>query len=162
MHELLIASGPFPELRDRLMLYGQFVGSWDVEATWHGKGPAKTGHGEWHFGWILGGRGIQDVLFASGASQDQFGTTLRCYDAASDSWHITWMQPASGEHAHLVGRKVGDRIVQEGRGSQPRRRLRWSFADIKPNSFRWLGEVSSDGGKTWRLEQEMQGQRRIG
>src|SRR5512146_808249 len=104
------------------MLYGQFVGAWEIDATWYGEGgEVRKGKGEWHFGWVLGGRGIQDVLFAAGAPPEQFGTTLRCYDSALDAWHVTWMQPYGGEFVHLVGRRVGDRIVQEGSGSDPRR-----------------------------------------
>ena len=55
----------------------------------------------------------------------------------------------------LLGRQVGDRIVQEGVGSDHRRRVRWTFTDITSNSFLWLGEVSLDNGVTWFLEQEM-------
>jgi hypothetical protein len=77
-----------------------------------------------------------------------------------DAWHIAWMQPASGEFVHLLGRKVGDWIVQEGIGSDHRRRERWSFTDITPNSFLWLGEVSLDDSVTWSLEQEMRAIRR--
>ena len=66
--DLLVASGPFVEHAEKLMLYGQFVGSWDVEGIWHGRGgERRKGQGEWHFSWILGGRGIQDVLFGTGA-----------------------------------------------------------------------------------------------
>jgi hypothetical protein len=60
---LIAASGPFEEYSEKLMLYGQFVGSWDIDATWYAHdGTRRTGRGEWHFNWILGGRGIQDVL----------------------------------------------------------------------------------------------------
>ena len=157
---LLAATGPYTNYYEQLMLYGQFIGSWNIESTWHEKdGGIRKGKGEWYFNWILGGRGIQDVLFAAGASAHQFGTTLRCYDPALDVWHVTWMQPYGGEFVHLIGRKVGNRIVQEGTGSDPRRRERWSFTDITPDSFSWLGEVSFDDGKTWLLEQEMRATR---
>lgn len=114
VQHLLAASGPYSDLAEKLMLYGQFVGSWDIEVTWYDlDGSSRVGKGEWHFSWILGGRGIQDVLFAQGAPPDHFGTTLRCYDAAADLWHVAWMQPHGGEYVHLLGRKVGDHIVQE-------------------------------------------------
>lgn len=158
---LLAASGPFPEYAEKLMLYGQFVGSWDIAATWHDQnGGHKQGKGEWHFDWILSGRGIQDVLFAAEAAPHQFGTSVRCYDATTNVWHIAWMQPYGGEFVHLIGRQVGDQIVQEGAGANPRRHARWSFTEITPDSFLWLGEVSFDDGATWFLEQEMRASRR--
>jgi len=158
---LVGAVGPAPEHAEKLMLYGQFVGSWDIECTWYEReGSARTASGEWHFGWILGGRGVQDVLFPSGASHDRYGTTIRGYDTASDTWHICWMQPWGREFVHLVGRAVGDRIVQEVEGPGPGRLERWSFNQITPRTFIWLGEVSCDGGLSWFVEQEMRARRR--
>lgn len=31
---------------------------------------------------------------------------------------------------------------------------RWSFTNIAPNSFRWLGELSTDGETVWQLRAE--------
>jgi hypothetical protein len=33
--------------------------------------------------------------------------------------------------------------------------MRWSFTRIKPESFHWLGELSVDGGASWRLQVEV-------
>jgi hypothetical protein len=144
---LLRADGPDPALRDRLMLYGQFVGSWSVENRELGPGGDWVEQrGEWHFGWVLGGRGVQDVLFPLDAPEER-GTTLRAYDAREDVWHIAWMAPFWGEFARQVGRADGDRIVQEGDGH------RWVFRDITASSFRWVGEM--DG----RLVQEIRAAR---
>jgi hypothetical protein len=38
--------------------------------------------------------------------------------------------------------------------------LRWSFNDLKGDSFIWRGEKSGDGGKTWKLEEEHHMKRR--
>jgi len=159
--DLLAADGPIQEDAAKLATFGQFVGSWDLQSSWYQPdGTRRTGKGEWHFDWILGGTGIQDVLFASGASPPQFGSTVRCYDKALDAWHLAWMQPASGEFVNLIGRRIGDRVVCESTDSQPRRR--WSFTEITANSFHWLGEVSHDNGASWFLEQEMSAVRRRG
>jgi hypothetical protein len=157
---LLAAHGPAAEYADQLMLYGQFVGSWSVHSTtFHADGSRTERQGEWHFAWILGGRGIQDVLFAREAPAQQYGTTLRCYDATNAVWRVTWMMPGGGEYANLIGRQIGDRIVQEGVGPDPRRVERWTFSDITPTTFLWRGEVSFDQGTTWTLEQEMRASR---
>jgi hypothetical protein len=156
----IAASGPFADYADKLMLFGQFVGSWEIDSIWYEPdGNRRSGKGEWHFRWILGGRGIQDVLFPSGAASHQVGTTLRCYDVALGAWHASWMQPSSGEFAHLLGRKVGDGIVQELLGLDPPRRERWSFTAITSESFVWLDEVSLNDGVTWSLQQEMRARR---
>lgn len=160
---LLSADGPYVENAGKLMTYGQFVGSWDVEATWYDReGGERHAKGEWHFAWVLGGLGIQDILFAVGAEPHDYGTSLRCYDAAADVWHVVWMQPHGSEFVYLTGRHAGDRIVQEVVSSDPARRERWVFTDVTPNTFRWLDEVSLDDGATWFLQHEMRCTRQTG
>src|SRR5687768_7282906 len=93
MIELLGADGPAAEHAEDLLLFGRFVGSWDVDATYFDHHGTVTGErrGEWHFGWILEGRAVQDVLFSptideqrrTGAPADEYGTTVRLYDPRS-------------------------------------------------------------------------------
>jgi hypothetical protein len=143
------------------MLYGRFVGSWDVLSTqFTPDGRRMERRGEWHFSWVLGGSGIQDVLFEVGAPAHKYGTTLRCYDASIDAWHITWMMPSGGEFVNLIGRQVGDRIVQEGKAVPNGPLQRWTFSSITDDAFLWRGESSSDGGQTWSLDQLVEARRR--
>jgi hypothetical protein len=41
-----------------------------------------------------------------------------------------------------------------------RKQTRWSFNDIRPDSFVWRDEASNDDGKTWKLQAEYQMKRR--
>ncbi len=67
MIEALRASGPHPALADRLMLFGQFVGAWDVDVTNYGPdGTPAQAPGEWHVAWALEGRAVMDVWIAPG------------------------------------------------------------------------------------------------
>ncbi|MGD0272662.1 MAG: hypothetical protein ABSB96_02905 [Gaiellaceae bacterium] len=158
---LLAADGPAKDHTEKLMLFGRFVGAWEVVATgFQPDGTRSERNGEWHFAWLLGGRGVQDVLFEKGAPPERRGTTIRVYDERIDAWQVSWMAPAWHEFVHLVARAVGDRIVLEGAGTDPARRERWSFNEIREDSFLWRGEVSLDEGKTWTLEQEIRARRR--
>jgi hypothetical protein len=159
--EELAAEGAYGPLREKLMLYGRFVGSWSIESAWYPQGrEGRKGRGEWHFSWILGGRGVQDILYCQGAAPAERGTTIRCYDETRDLWHLTWIQPAEGEFVHLIGWAEGERIVQVEDGAGRDGRLaRWSFADMEGSSFLWIGESSTDGGASWSLEQEMKARR---
>ena len=62
MIDALQASGPHPDHGSDLILFGQFVGAWDVDVTnIEPDGTKKELKGEWHFGWVLEGRAIMDV-----------------------------------------------------------------------------------------------------
>ncbi len=73
--EGLGADGPGPEMREKLMLFGQFVGDWDiVEARYpQPDGTEIKRRGEIHSGWILDGRAIQDVVFECKSIQSMKG-----------------------------------------------------------------------------------------
>lgn len=136
--DLLRADGP---LDDAHVLYAPLIGSWDVELTTYDTDGSvtETVAGEWHFGWVLGGRGVQDVLYAAGAPAEERGTTLRVRDAERDVWHVVYMQPHTGEFFVLSARADGDDIVQEGDG--PDGPEVWTFSDIRPATFTWRCEI---------------------
>src|SRR5438067_6437994 len=57
--------------------------------------------------------------------------------------------------------RLSSRNVLEGTDSDGLP-IRWSFNEMKPDSFVWRGEKSRDGGKTWKLEEEHHMTRRSG
>ncbi len=156
------------ELTDQEDLYGWLVGGWEATVyDYAADGTARESSGEWHFGWVLEGRAIQDIWIAPPRSKrsptlskqyNRYGTSIRVYDREIDAWRVTWFNPVSGARNDLVGRRQGADIVQEG-VLPDGRRIRWSFRDITPISFRWLGESLEPDGKTWRLEAEFRARR---
>ena len=167
--QALLAKGPAAQLGDAASVYDWLIGSWDVRVIDYGAdGTKREGIGEWHFAWVLEGRAVQDVWISpprplrdSSPPQpgNRYGTTLRVYDAGIGAWRVIWNNPVSGAHDELTARRKGNDIVQEGR-NQEGDPLRWVFTDITRDSFRWYGERSLDGGKTWRLEAEFFGKRK--
>jgi hypothetical protein len=160
MLEVLGAPGRSPEIPEEADIYGWLVGDWDAEVVDYSVGdePFKS-RGEWHFAWVLEGRAIQDVWIvppiaerspATSKAGNRYGSTLRVYDPALKAWRIIWINPVSGAQNLMVGSRRGNDVVQEA--TAPDGSLtRWSFVDITSDSFRWVGEQSSDNGKTWRL-----------
>ena len=151
-------------------LYDWLIGAWDVEVfDVLEDGSRRKSRGEWHFARVLEGRAIQDVFIVPARAErksgepptpgNRYGTTIRVYDPAGDRWRINWFNPVTGAHDSLVARRQGEEILQEGKHADgvP---IRWVFSDITPRSFRWRGEVSPDGGQTWRLGVEFFATRR--
>src|ERR671932_1975575 len=95
MIEALQADGPFSEYADKLMLFGRLVGSWDIEGKFFDADGNVTREqtGEWHFGWVLEGRVIQDVIIAPprdgrepGQQSKAYDAAIRAYDPSIDGW----------------------------------------------------------------------------
>lgn len=168
MIEALQADGPCPELGAKLELFGQFVGSWDVEIiNYKPDGAPEVVHGEWHFGWVLEGRAIQDVWIApkravraqhEGATGD-YGATLRFYDPKIDAWRSTWIGPVKGYVLPFIARQVGDEIVLEGNFESGKSK-KWIFSDMTSDSFRWRAIESDDGWVSHQKVQEMSARRK--
>jgi hypothetical protein len=161
----LAAPGPWPAHAEKLMLFGRFVGAWDVDVTLFDLDGSVSaeGRGEWLFGWVLEGRAVQDVRIRpprgdrATLSESEFweyGTTLRVYEPETDSWRVTWSAPVQGRGLSLVARAVGDEIVLDSEIQEPLA-FRWVFSEIEDNSCLWRGSATDDRGETWLLLQEM-------
>jgi hypothetical protein len=155
----LSSDGPYPEFKDKLMLFGQFVGDWDIVSVQspNPSGIAFKERGEVHFGWILDGRAVQDVWMTYDEKSKRavpVGTTIRVYDPSADTWQSTWISVLRRSVQTFVARQVGGEIVLEGR-TKDGYAEHWIFSNIKPGSFRWHSEETHDGGSTWVLTEEM-------
>jgi hypothetical protein len=164
MIDALRAPGPNAEHREKLMQFGRFVGSWDLDVIYYDESGAvkRRTPGEWHFGWALEGRAIVDVWMvppraqrsSEGPAPGEFGVTIRFYDYRIDAWRSTWHGPVNGIVWPFTARQEGDEMVLS-RTEDDGTWTRWIFSKIEAKSFHWRAVKSSDGGKSWRLEQEM-------
>jgi hypothetical protein len=148
----LEASGRSPDIPEAHDLYGWLIGDWDISVVHYaGKNlAAQNLRGEVHFMWILDGRAVQDVW----TSRPQMhGTTLRVWDPNIEAWRVTWINPVNSARVDLIGRRVGEKIVQIGSYANGTP-IRWIFSEITNDSFRWTGEALEIDGNTWRLEGE--------
>jgi hypothetical protein len=169
--QALHADAALPSMRESLRAFGQFVGSWDMDITFYDESGkvAFHGPGRWVFDWVLDGRAVQDVITCGpidapskvAPGERRIGTTLRHYDPSSGTWRVVFLGASSGALVVLTGTPAGDRIVLEGSEGAGIRN-RWTFSAIEKGSFHWRGEISRDGGATWRVEQEMEGKRASG
>jgi hypothetical protein len=163
MIETLHAEGPYPEYADKLMLFGRLVGNWDIE----GRAFDESGNvirevtGEWHFGWVLEGRVIQDVLIAPprqgrepGEESKSYDTAIRAYDPRIDAWRVTVVAPVYGATVNLISREHDDEIWLDGR-SPDNNLVRWTFSQFTDERVLWQGFVSKDEGLTWVRDEEI-------
>lgn len=163
----LISDGPSPELGKAAEDFDWLMGGWSAEVRdFDPDGRVRQGKGEWWFAWVLEGRAIQDVWIvppraerpakagrpADGtAASNRYGTTVRWLDAKNGQWRIVWVDPENGVINTLTGSRKGDRIVLVGQ--EDGHAIRWSFNEIRPDSFTWRGE-REHAGEQWTLEAE--------
>lgn len=158
MAKELVARGPNPEREDGLMLYGQFVGSWDAHVR-ELFGERLEYDVRWTFGWTLAGNAVQDVLGRVDDPGDR-GTTIRVYDPAQQDWVVSWFGTKDLSIRHFRARQVGDEIHQTGadfEGSP----MRWIFSQITATSFQWRNEIDFENNNNWFKVIEMAATRRI-
>lgn len=154
----LDAPGPAPSLGDQANVFGRLVGTWKIEYAFLSKdGTTSRSSGDFSVGWVMEGRVVQ-CLFTIDPSADRkekyIGSSLNYFDAKSQTWRMVYVDPENDAVIRVTGGAAGnDRIVlltpdTDGKVN------RWSFDDIRPDSFVYRDEVSHDGGKTWRLQEE--------
>ena len=164
------SSAPHPDYRDKLMLFGQFEGVWDVDIQFFDETEEAIfqGKGEWAFAWVMDGRVLQDVLTfpdlhdpsAIAPGKRNIGTSLRHYDPKTEVWRIVWIGASSGNLCFLTAKPDGDNLLIE-RKEPGMPFLKWRFTDITEKQFHWTGHFSNDDGKSWILEQKMLATKRM-
>lgn len=143
-------------------LFESLVGSWALEFAGESiDGVAATTHGTMTMGRVLDGRAVQDVWIMPHPDPAEpplfHGTTVRFYDPTITAWRSTWVEPVHGHVITFIGRaNEGDIVLSSTNRPQP---VRWTFTNIRHGSFTWLGERTSDEGRTWTQYVRMDGKR---
>jgi hypothetical protein len=161
MIDALRADGPFPEHAAALDLFGRLIGSWDIKGVHFDEQGREVapGTGEWHFGWVLEGRVIEDVIISPprqergpGITSQAYDIGIRAYDPKTDTWRVTIVAPIFNVTLSLTARANGDEIWQDGIGpfGKP---VRWNFDQITRTHARWQEFVTEDDGLTWRRDE---------
>jgi hypothetical protein len=163
MIDALAAADPYPPHAEKLAVFGRLVGSWDIQGRNFDRNGTvvRENTGEWHFGWVLEGRVIQDVIIsppregrAAGQESLAYDTAIRVYDPKTDSWRVTVVAPIYGVTLNLVAREHGEEIWLEGPGPDGRP-IRWTFSEFSDHRVRWQGFVTNDDGVTWVRDEEI-------
>jgi hypothetical protein len=153
------AAGPHPSLGANASAFARLVGAWDVAYTdvlKDGKVTHRTG--QFIFAWVLDGRALQDfwVVDPTLTRKDrEVYTEVFYFDAKSSTWSEVSIDPQEGSIANFRGSaNEDDRVVLESKDLVPMQLRRWSFSEIRPDSFVFHDEASKDDGKTWMLKAE--------
>lgn len=159
----LASAKPNPSMGDEAQTFDRLVGTWDAEFTFYrDDGTVFHKKGELLFGWIMDGRAIQDLWIGyptENQKERTIGTTIRFFDTALKQWRVVFVNPQFNYVVSAQGGREGDRIVLRGLDSDGLP-IRWTFSEMKPDSFHWQGEKSHDGGKTWKVEEDHHMKRR--
>jgi Protein of unknown function (DUF1579) len=129
-----------------------WIGEWDL--TWPadqvGGEPGETGTGTNRVGRLFGDCVIEENFSTSDGGF--LGRSHSVFDARLGIWFQTWVDN-SGGYIALSGGLDGDEMILT---TQPNvydgetRINRMVFADITPDSLRWVWQATTDDGEHWR------------
>jgi len=167
--DALLAPGAVAERGAEMDLYAWLIGAWEFDLVeFLPDGQERRRPGEWYFAWVLEGRAIQDVWIVpprgaarngdAAAQANYYGSTLRTYDPRIAAWRIQWTDPVAQIYLSMIGREEGETIVQLGKAPDGTL-VRWSFNEIRAQSFLWRSELSLDAGATWRCNAQFAARR---
>jgi hypothetical protein len=143
--------------------FDYLLGDWQFEAQ--SKQWGKL-YGYWSAVRLAEGQILDEYRIVGDSGQTYYvTTTLRAYNAVKDQWELVGMDAGNGINDMGTARKVGDEIHIEQRfgvlGATPST-WRIRYFNIRPDGFSWVGDRTTDGGKTWEAKYLQIEARRIG
>jgi len=112
------------------------------------------GGGYWSAVRLAEGAQVLDEYRIVGDSGQTYyaSSTLRAYNAILDQWELVSAESGTGLQNLGTGHRVGAEMHVEQRfGVMSPTPSSWRirYYDIQPDRFSWVGDRSTDGGKTW-------------
>lgn len=124
-----------------------WVGEWDVQT------PQGQHAGNSSVQKILGGCVVLENWNGGGLD----GKSLNIYNASLKKWQQYWVD-TSGRATLYTGEVTGGEmryIAEAGAQNGPQVARKMTFTKLSPDKVRQLGEMSTDGGKTWAVAYDL-------
>jgi hypothetical protein len=130
--------------------FDYLLGDWEFVAN--NKQFGKS-NGRWSAVKTATGQILDEYRLVDDQGQTFYVTaTIRNYNVTADRWELIGMDSQNGLQDFGTAQRVGQEVHIEQRfgvaGGTPNT-LRIRYYNIKPDSFSWTAEQSTDGGKTW-------------
>ena len=146
-----------PEPPPETSQYDFLVGQWTFTAVWRLPGGEQRGGGSWTARRGLDGFALIDEwrLTSPESGETTFiGASTRIFNPKTDRWEWTFVDVynARQEEQYAEWRDGEMHVWWDGVDPADRPyRMRVRYHDIGRDSFRWTGDRSYDGGRTWIL-----------
>jgi hypothetical protein len=135
-----------------------WIGDWNITYS-------DTLHASNHIEKIMGGCTVQENF--NDPNGNYIGKSWSVYNKNYKMWQQTWVDNQGGYIA-LTGGMQGDsmvlitpeRTVPTNISATGKIIMRMVYHNIKPDSFEWDWEGSTDGGKTWKSNWHLNYQRK--
>jgi hypothetical protein len=155
--------GSAPPVRTAPREVSQFnflIGQWDLEVKPAAVGLAQKIHGvpklvgTWKAWRALDGFGLEDELRVTDRSGNPIllSHAVRYYDSTARTWKSSTIDVYRGVWTSAIAQMRGAEMITSSRGTDAEGKpylARGRYEDVKPDSFRFVQENSSDNGKTW-------------
>jgi hypothetical protein len=130
--------------------FDYLLGDWEFTADNKEFGKSR---GRWSVVRLATGQILDEYRLVDDKGETFYVTsTIRNYDAIHDRWELIGMDDRNGLQDFGTARRMGQEMHIEQKfgvsGGHPTI-MRIRYYNIKPNSFSWAGDQSSDNGKTW-------------
>ena len=167
LSEALHVGGPGGPHAEELQLFGQFIGSWDID--WSGVDAAGwTADGARRAALRLGARRPRRAgrLDRPGPRRAGRGAAAAGVPRLDDPLlrredrRLALDLDRPGERPRPALHRAPGRRRHPAVSDEDEPQLRWRFTEITVRSFVWRGEISHDRGATWTLDEEMRITRR--
>ena len=144
--------------------FDYLLGDWEFTAVSRQYGSMR---GFWSAFRLAEGAQILDEYRVVGDSGETYyvTNTLRAYNANLDRWELVSTEGGTGLQNIGTGRRVGVEVHIEqkfGVGTPGASLWRIRYYDIRPDRFSWVGDRSTDDGRTWVTDWLRIEARRIG
>jgi hypothetical protein len=122
-----------------------WVGEWDVTPAGD---TTVVGHSVVQI--VSGGCALLENWTASNGTQ---GKSLNSYNAGVGHWQQYWVGQTGGATEYRESHWDGKTLVfrAHSRNAQGSFEQRLSFTPLDSNTVRQMGEISTDGGKSWKV-----------